>query len=560
MGDVAASSVGTASVGLARRLDERWLIACAAVAVAAPVIAAVIRALDAQYVVNGDEAIIAARAYDVFTDRLPLVGGFSTATYLVDEPAYHPGPLLFWLLALPARLSWTAALPVAMAAVNVAAAAGVLVLARRRGGDALMLATGAALVLVFGSLRTDAIREVWNPAAAVLPFTLLVYLCWSLACGAVRLLPLAVGVASFTIHCHLVYAIPSLLVLAVGLAGLVAARREPGAGRRWWLAAGVVALLCWSGPLIDQGLALAGSDGDHGNLATLVDAATAGEESLGSAAGVHAVARALGVSPWWLHRPQSPLTRVADVVSVPPAANWATAAAVLAALAVLLGLGARRRRADVVAACAMALALCLALYLLTASYPKDPERAASYGYTSWWAAPAGMFAWLTVGWSAATLLLRGRSPAAAPRGALAGAGLVAVVAAAVFVISERQGAAADEQWYEPVRTVLDRLHDELPPARSVRVDGAFALELQAAVIHDLRRRGLEVSAPPDVAVQLSLDYLSHRRDFDWVVDVSPGVVPPDFARPIARLTIGSPTSKTFTVSLRQVGGPRGRRA
>jgi hypothetical protein len=527
-------------VASARRFDDRRLVAVAVAVVAAPIVAALIRALDAGYVLNGDQAIIAARAADVFTARFPLVGGFSTATYLVHEPAYHPGPLLFWLLAVPARVHWSGALPVVMAAVNAASAAGVVLLARKRGGDGLMLATAAALVLVFGSLRTEVIRDVWNPAAAVVPFTLLIYLCWSLACGELKLLPLAVLVASFTMHCHLAYVVPSSLLLATGLAGLVLARRGRGRAdgdRRWWLAAAAVALLCWSGPLIDRD-----------NLGTLADVPGAREASLGSVAGVHAVERALGLSPWWLHSAQSPLTRVADVVSGPPVANWATAAVVLLALVALLAVGAGRRRADVVAACAVALVLCLALYVLTASYPKAPEQLASYGYTSWWAAPAGMFAWLTVGCSAATLFL----PRPAPRGALVTAGVLAAAAAAVFVIAERQGRSGDQQWYEPVRTVLARVQDELPPTHSVRVDGAFALELQAAIIYDLRRRGLEVSAPPDVAVQLSPDYFSYHRPFDWVVDVSPGAVPPAFARPIARVTIGRPTYKTFTVSLRRI--------
>jgi hypothetical protein len=240
-------------VAIARRpSDRRLAVAIAAVAVvvvAAPIVAALIRALDAGYVVNGDQAIIAARASDVFTSRFPLVGGFSTVTYLVHERAYHPGPLLFWLLAVPARVHWSGALPVFMAAVNAASAAGVLLLARRRGGDGLMLATAAALVLTFGSLRTDVIRDVWNPSAAVVPFTLLIYLCWSLACGELKLLPLAVLVASFTMHCHVAYVTPSSLLLATGLVGLVLARRsgggEPRSGRRWWIAAGLVALLCW---------------------------------------------------------------------------------------------------------------------------------------------------------------------------------------------------------------------------------------------------------------------------------------------------------------------------
>ncbi|HEV8152579.1 MAG TPA: hypothetical protein VGP78_06580 [Solirubrobacteraceae bacterium] len=532
-------------MAIARRpSDRRLAVAIAAVAVvvvAAPIVAALIRALDAGYVVNGDQAIIAARASDVFTSRFPLVGGFSTVTYLVHERAYHPGPLLFWLLAVPARVHWSGALPAFMAAVNAASAAGVLLLARRRGGDGLMLATAAALVLTFGSLRTDVIRDVWNPSAAVVPFTLLIYLCWSLACGELKLLPLAVLVASFTMHCHVAYVTPSSLLLATGLVGLVLARRsgggEPRSGRRWWIAAGVVALLCWSGPLIERD-----------NLGTLADAAGARDEALGSVAALRAVERALGVSPWWLHRAQSPLSRVADVVTGPPVATWATAVALLLALSVLLGIAARRRRADVVAACAVALALCVALYVLTAAYPKSPEQLASYGYTSWWAAPAGMFAWLTAGWSAVTLFVHRH----APRGALLTAGVLVAMAAAVFVIVDRQGRNADEQWYQPVRTVLGRVHDELPSTHSVRVDGAFALELQAAIIYDLRRRGLEVSAPADVAVQLSPEYFSYHRPFDWVVDVSPGAVPPDFARPIARVTVGRPTYKTFTVSLRRI--------
>jgi hypothetical protein len=546
----------------ARAFDERWLIVVAALLVAVPVIAGLVHAFEAQYIVNGDQAVVASRAIDVLTSRMPLVGQFSTTTFIVGEPTYHPGPLLFWLLALPARVDWSGALLLTAATVNVAAAVGVLLLARRRGGNVLMAATGAGLVLALGSTRSDVVYEIWNPAAPVVPFTLLIYLCWSVACGELRLLPLAVLVASFTIHCHLAYVIPSALLLAVGVLGLVVEHRRAARDgrkpmrrrqrRRWWLAAGIVGLVCWSGPLLDQGLVLAGSEGEHGNLDRLLDAAGAGEETLGSDAGARSVAQTLGVLPWWLQRPQTTLGRVADVVSDPSPATWVTAAAVLVALVALLVAGGRRRRADVVAACALSLVLCLAVFLLTSSYPKQSDRLPSYAYTSWWAASAGMFAWMTVGWSAVTLFgparLRGRGRWGAT---LPAVGLVAMAAAVVLVVA-RPPYRADERWYEPVRTVLDRLYAELPPTESVRVDGQIVLELQAAVMYDLRRRGVEVSAPPEVAIQFGPDYQHHLRPFEWVITIVGGTVAPDRSRPIARVRVGPPAPETYTVALRRV--------
>jgi hypothetical protein len=107
----------------------------------------------------------------------------------------------------------------------------------------------------------------------MLSFTLLIFLCWSLACGEHRLLPLTALVASFVVQCHVTYVLPTVALLTVGLIGLVAGRAGHGSElRRSALAGLAVALVCWSFPLLDQGLAWAGSERGQGNLVNLVEA------------------------------------------------------------------------------------------------------------------------------------------------------------------------------------------------------------------------------------------------------------------------------------------------
>ena len=110
----------------------------------------------------------------------------------------------------------------------------VVALARRRGGSLLMFATALAVVVMCRSLPTEVLSTPFNPGAALLPFTLLIFLCWSLACGEYRLLPITVVVASFVVQCHLTYATAD-----VGNAGgrrsgtgVALAARPGGAARR----------------------------------------------------------------------------------------------------------------------------------------------------------------------------------------------------------------------------------------------------------------------------------------------------------------------------------------
>ena len=105
---------------------------------------------------------------------------------------HSPGPMLYWLLALPARFGSVTSIAVTMGVVNTLAIIGCVALARRRGGLILMFATAIGIALMAQSLPTEAMHDMWNPAAGLFPFLLLVFLCWSLACGEYRLLPLTV--------------------------------------------------------------------------------------------------------------------------------------------------------------------------------------------------------------------------------------------------------------------------------------------------------------------------------------------------------------------------------
>jgi hypothetical protein len=67
-----ASAARTASAAGSR--GERWLAIAAGLCAAGPIIASTLRALVHGWIPAGDQAIIATRAYEVFTSRFPLVG------------------------------------------------------------------------------------------------------------------------------------------------------------------------------------------------------------------------------------------------------------------------------------------------------------------------------------------------------------------------------------------------------------------------------------------------------------------------------------------------------
>ncbi len=388
----------------AQRLGEGLLTLAAGLAAAIPVITATVKAVQVGWVPLADRGIIATRAHDVLTNHPPLVGQYTLAGEVTGKVTHSLGPMLFWLLAPTAHDGSTVGMTITMGTLNTVCIVSCVAIARRRGGRVLMVVSALAIALMCQSLAAETFHDVWNPSAGLWPFTLTIFLCWSLACGEYKLLPLTVVVASFAVQSHLTYLPPTLALLAVGLGGLLTGflarrqRRAPGLRRRakvgWALATLLAAALCWSAT-VDGQLT------EHpGNLTLVAEAATRHKATLGSEVGWHAVVHAVGITPWWLQTPKSRWQRKYEVRSTPTALASSSTIAALAALVAVALVGVLRRRRDVATLALTALVLCPALAAVAAATPTPPLLSATLGYTMWWGSQVGMVVWLTLAWAA----------------------------------------------------------------------------------------------------------------------------------------------------------------
>ena len=467
-----------------------WL--AAGLGAAIPVINSTVKAVQSGWTPAGDDGIIAIRGWDVLTSHTPLVGQYSEAGLVVHGQVMHsPGPMLYWLLALPARFGSASSITIAMGALNVLSIIGCVALARRRGGLVLMFATAIGIALMCQSLPTLAMHDIWNPAAGLFPMLLLIFLGWSLACGEYRLLPITVLVASYVTQTHLMFLAPTLVVLAVGFGGLAlgALRRRrarvQGApavtrGRMWpWaLAAVVVALACWAEPAIQQ------VENNPGNLTMIARTAEHRGPQLGRTAGWNAVVRAVGVTPWWLYVPASEWQRKLDVRVTPSRGRRDSAIALLALLALAGLVGAVGRRRDLTAASLIGLGLCLAIGAEAASNPSAKLLEETLGYTMWWGSEVGLWVWLILAWAAWLALVWAARPAVralsarasahpgARRVRFAGVLLASLAALAAVVWAGRdvaQLATPDPHLYEyrPITQAAADVERLIPPGRTV---------------------------------------------------------------------------------------------
>jgi hypothetical protein len=520
------------------QVDHGLLLALALGLLAAvPVIVATLHGVIDGWLPAGDQANIATRAHDVFTSRSSLVGLHSDASAAINRDVYSLGPMLFWLLAIPSRLGSPVWMTLTMGLVNSAAIIGAVVLARRRGGSMLMFITAIGLILMARSLAPEVLHDVWNPSAGLFPFTLLIFLCWSLACGEYRLLPLTVLVASFVVQCQLAFVPPCLGLLAVGLGGIALSMRRSAGKRRpealrsgrvwpWATAALVVALACWSAPAIDQ------IRGKPGNLTNVVRAANANTTKLGATVGWHAVVRAIGAPPWWLRDPASPWNKKYEVRTSSSALATASAVLLLVTLLAVAAIGVMRRRVELWAGALIALMLCAGLFAVAEATPTKRVLAETLGYTLWWGSPAGMFVWVVIAWSSVAMLSELRLPRVRLPAFAAAAGAVAVAGiAAAVAVAERSDYHVPE--YGPVAKMYAGLGRGVPAQRTVLLLGYLGnrtFRFKMAARFALIRHGIRPLSP-GIDVRLGTWYdLDHRR-YDCTVYVRDGT-----SRPAPRAT------------------------
>ena len=463
-----------------------------ALAVAIPVLVAGFRVAASGWVPAIDDGTIATRSYDVFSSHPPLVGQYSLAGGAVADPAHSLGPMGYWLVAIPARFapSWT--IPIAVAAVNAVLLALVVGLARRRSGIGFAWVVAGALVLLVRAFGPVALAEIWNPWIALVPFTALVFVTWSVAVGDRWLLPAAVVLASFVIQAHLTYAVPAAGLLLVALIGGwgserlglsdAAAADAPAGGREegHWLGRGGrwrpivlsvgAGLLCWALPLYDQ------LTRNPGNL-TLVARSS---QTTGASGGLDAIRgsmwRTLGLPPRFARSEANPADEILHGLVAPGAVATALTMVVALILVAAAWRSVRRRDRSLVAGCAVVAVLLGGVLFVAANLPLS--RAMVAGYSFRWFALAGLFAWLMVG----LVVARETGLAARARGIgwLRSPVLAATGALALCVVGLTLPAPDSVAWsYRPAQQVSDLIESGTKPggryliARTGRFDIAF---------------------------------------------------------------------------------------
>ena len=317
------------------RRHRLWAVAVAIALLAAPVAAMAI--FVPEWTPAADPALMGLRSLDVGTGATPMLGQPSQSNQYAGSVAsvHHPGPLHFYLMAVPIRVLGA---PIAMPLISVLITGSCLLLAtwavfRQLGRTAGLTAAAALSLVAFTTGASSLIHPVSSNIAGY-PLLCTAVLWWCVAAGDTRLLPLAVGVASFTAQQHL-SVIPATLVLVagglvlLGVRGWRAGWTGPDDRRvltRWLGASVVVGLVLWAPPLAQQ---VFGNSGNLGDMAWF--ARHGNRDTMGYGSAVRQLAHVVGLPPL--------LGRTdlvgGDLLAAPSPATWVTAVAVLAGVVAL---------------------------------------------------------------------------------------------------------------------------------------------------------------------------------------------------------------------------------
>jgi hypothetical protein len=259
---------------------ERWLAAALLLAILAPFVLTVVRAIDSGWYPLGDDAYINLQAYGVMDGEFPLVGLPSTSYLYSGEQVAHPGPIEFYWLAVPQRLLGPAL--GTLLAMAVVYASSVLVAAwivfRRAGpmpGAIACIGLAGVLSVSGGALLIDPLSS----NAGGLPLLALFASAAAVAQGDIRLLPITVVYGSWVAQQHLAIVLPAVAMVGIAVLGVIVAvvRLKDRAKRRVALtrvaAAAGLGVVLWLPVIVDQ---LFGS----GNLTAMLGYSGSGATSV----------------------------------------------------------------------------------------------------------------------------------------------------------------------------------------------------------------------------------------------------------------------------------------
>lgn len=460
---------------------DRALIAVILVAVLVPFVIADIRIvlIKGGYATVGDISNIELRVRDVLTRHTPLVGPYSRYGW------NHPGPALYYVLAIPYWLSGrhSSGLAIGALAVNAAACVGVVLLARRRAGIALAAAAGLVMLVFVHAFGFAAAASSWNPTLPVIPLVLFCMLAWSVAVGDSALLACMIFVGSFVAQSHI--GLVFVVVAVGGYAGIAfAIRHRRGTARvtrRQAIAAIAVAAAMWFAPLLDAALH------QGGNVRALFDYFTQSHAHIGMSEAWRIVAGELSTNAQWL-RGYADNIFTGEPTSVLHARLPSVAALVVVAVVLMYALRRRNASRD---------ALLLAVVALVASlFAVASIEGVAYDYLSTWVSAVAVFAVVAL---AAALLM---SVPLAPRllAAIATVCVVAVVVASAYDVHESLTFPdpSDAGSHLVARAAHDLTKMTILRGRTVIVDSAPDLgsaEASSGLMLRLARAGIKVGVP-----------------------------------------------------------------
>jgi hypothetical protein len=357
-----------------RQPGWRWGLWAALVLALLPLIVAFVESRRDDWRPIGDDAVIATLTHDVLSTRTPLLGMPSTVvTDDPDDTPAHPGPLEFWVLAVPERVAGAAGLNLGAFLVNASAIVLLGLVAARVGGRAAGVGLLVLASVLAWTLGRQLVVDIWNPHIAVYPLLALLVVTWAAVAGRVKLLWVVALLASFVAQAHLLY-VP--IALACGLAALAAmiftfvrrARRAEEWRRDALVGGGAtlgVLLIAWSFPIYQQ------LTNSPGNFVAMQETARSQQETaVGFGFALRTLVQAVGIVPLFLRQANSyslvnkPWNEIGVLTIV-------TAFVVILALLVVTVLAFRRR--DRVAAAAGVVAL-LALVVATITFARLPEQ------------------------------------------------------------------------------------------------------------------------------------------------------------------------------------------
>jgi len=467
------------------------------------------------YLPTGDYAYIEMHTRDVGHHPV-LVGLYSRVDWS------HPGPAAFYLLSLPYRLTGGASIGVNVGAllINGVAIAGMALVARRRGGTPLMLFTLVGCGVLARALGADFLRDPWNPSITVLPFGLLLFLCWEMTAGGSWALPVAAGVASYCVQTHIGYAPLAIPLVVWGAAWLVVHARGAGRRRRRGLvhasviAVAVVAVM-WLPPLLDQ---LVHSPGNLTRIARYFEKPDAKAHTL--AQGYRVVGAQLGLAPDWVagqHKLSPFLFGETDLVYSAPAP-------VLLLPFVLAVVVLWRRRSSEGLRLAATLGLALVLGVLAVAR----TIGAVNDYRLRWTWVLGMTVGIVMAWAAWTLVA-GRWSRAEGRALVPIAvSLLVVLAGVNAVAAARAGTPAsgpNKNWSSTMAALISPVAHALPVGDGevlVHYTSIESLLHAPGVVLGLERRGIDARVEPEPATRFGEHRVHHRGPVRAVVTLVSG--------------------------------------